>query len=118
MVLFVFSSCSVRKGIQSFFSDVTQESTTGKKSMKRLLQVTVSNKILECGTSGLNSDADEILFQRVDSKTSAVNALFYILPGFIISNFTRVIYTIVSFAGHELTLVYIPLYLQNRLLLI
>lgn len=106
MGCFVLSACSVRKGIQSFFAEVSPVATT-------------SVKVSKICTVTLNS-ADEILFkQNVTQTPASALVLFFLLPDFMLSVFffKKDKYLAVP-TNPDLSGSPVPLFIKNRLLLI
>ena len=106
MGCFVLSACSVRKGIQSFFAEVSPVATTNVKVSKIC-------------TTTLNS-ADGILFKQNVTQTSAsALVLFFLLPDFLLSVFffKKDKYLAVP-SNPDLSGSPVPLFIKNRLLLI
>lgn len=106
MGCFVLSACSVRKGIQSFFAEVSPVATSSVKASKIC-------------TASLNS-ADGILFkQNVTQMSASALILFFLLPDFMLSVFFfkkdkyLAIPTSPDLSGSP-----VPLFIKNRLLLI
>lgn len=122
LLICLFSSCTVRKGIQSFFSDtVSQRAGLTNKLMKNLL-VSPARLIVEktdCLAAHLNSSADELSFKPAALKTTVILLFAIILPGFI---FSLLVFlknrTELPRPESELRWSVIPLFLQNSLLLI
>lgn len=121
LLICLFSSCTVRKGIQSFFSDTVSQRTGSNKLMKNLL-VSPARLIVEktdCLAAHLNSSADELSFKPAALKTTVIVLFAIILPGFI---FSLLVFlknrTELPRPESELRWSVIPLFLQNSLLLI
>ncbi|RAJ28157.1 hypothetical protein [Pedobacter cryoconitis] len=121
LLICLLSSCAVRKGIQSFFSDTVSQSAVSNKLMKSLWgrpdQLIVEKA--DCLLAQLNSSTDEPIVKQSVLRTSLVMLFAFILPGFILS-------LLVSFKKQtelprpesKLRWPVIPLFLQNSLLLI
>lgn len=119
IVLSVFSSCSVRKGVQSLVSDAPQDSSAGKKGVKSAVHLSAVAEFPHCDNSGLSVDSDELLLQNIGPKIRVANVIFYLLqPG------PRHTYAAPLTRNDRYAVVRqgppdsVPLYLQNRILLI
>ncbi|MGY0038017.1 hypothetical protein [Pedobacter sp. NJ-S-72] len=121
IVICLLSSCTVRKGIQSFFSDTVAQNNLSGKLAKNLLvkQSSFTTETIDCFSAHLNSSADELMFKQSALKTSMVMLFAFILPGFILSllvSFKKL--THLPAPESQLRWSVIPLFLQNSLLLI
>lgn len=121
LLICLFSSCTVRKGLQSFFSDTVSQRAGSNKLMKNLL-VSPARLIVEkadCLVAHLNLSADELSFKPSALKTTVIVLFAIILPGFI---FSLLVFfknrTELPRPESELRWSVIPLFLQNSLLLI
>lgn len=106
MGCFVLSACSVRKGIQSFFAEVSPVAAT-------------SVKVSKICTATLNS-ADGILSkQHLNQMSASALILFFLLPDFLLSVFffKKDKYLAVP-SNPYLPGSPVPLFIKNRLLLI
>lgn len=107
MGCFVLSACSVRKGIQSFFAEVSPVATTSVKASKI------------CSVA-LNSVDGNLLFkQNIPQMSSSALVLFFLLPDFLLSVFflKKDKYLAVP-SNPDLSGSPVPLFIKNRLLLI
>ncbi|NQX43395.1 hypothetical protein HQN84_31390 [Pedobacter steynii] len=107
MGCFVLSACSVRKGIQSFFAEVSPVAATSVKASKIC-------------TASLNSADGNLLFkQDVTRKLPTALVLFFLLPDFLLSVFffKKDKYLAVP-SNPDLSATAVPLFIKNRLLLI
>jgi hypothetical protein len=121
IVICLLSSCTVRKGIQSFFSDTVSQSTASGKFVKNLLvkPSSFTTETIDCLSAHLNSSADELMFKQSALKTSMVMLFAFILPGFILSLLIPLKKrTRLPAPESQLRWSVIPLFLQNSLLLI
>lgn len=121
LFIYLFSSCTIRKGIQSFFSGTVSQRAGTNKLMKNLMArpVQLITGQADCLSANLNSSADELSFKPASLKTSIVMLFAFILPGFILSLPVPLKkYTELPRPESQLRWSVIPLFLQNSLLLI
>jgi len=122
ILICLLSSCTIRKSIQSFFSDTAVERTAvSGKSLRNLWtqQHQFGPKTVDCSKTYLNSSPDDPLFKQSISKTAVIMLFEFILPVFILSlllPFKKLI--ILHTPESQWRWSVIPLFLQNRLLLI
>lgn len=120
MVCFILSTCSLRKGIQSFFSPVVPVELGTKKSSKNTFSKDkiVSLSSLSC-SARVNSTDGDYLFKVPDIQKSVLNGLwlFFILPAFLCSVFLFKRNAAFSFDTiPDLSGTSVPLFIKNRLL--
>lgn len=121
LLICLFSSCTIRKGIQSFFSDTISQHKGTHKLMKNLLAkpAQLITRQADCLSANMNSSADELSFKPASLKASMGMLFAFILPGFILSLLLPLKkYTELPRPESQLRWSVIPLFLQNSLLLI
>lgn len=119
LLICLLSSCTIRKGIQSFFSDTVTQPARSAKLMKWVRPVQFIAEKANCLVTQLNSAADELSFKTGILKSSIVMLFAFILPGFILS----LLVSLKKRTGlpkpeSQLRWSVMPLFLQNSLLLI
>lgn len=127
MIVFcLFSSCVVRKGIQSFFPGTALESldfgktasplTANPSSLSRIPSV---NTVTDCKSAGEKSETMISFSHDGVYKSSVISLLFFILPSFLYSLrlWTKDRYDLLQ-PYSRMKWPDIPLFLRNRLLLI
>ncbi|PTS99818.1 hypothetical protein DBR11_11545 [Pedobacter sp. HMWF019] len=120
MMLCLISTCSIRKGLQSFFSQNTIEFTGSGK----LNKANIYNRNVEFSNASCNTGSDIQLGTQPTSlqeslRVAIIPFLFFVLPGFLLS--LRSLVKDHSVLPIPLSLLRWPqtaLFLQNRLLLI
>lgn len=107
MGCFVLSACSVRKGIQSFFAEVSPVASTSVKASKI------------CTVASSSADESLLFKQNVTQMSASALVLFFLLPDFLLSVlfFKKDKYSAVP-SGPDLSGSPVPLFIKNRLLLI
>ncbi|MBB5623301.1 nitrogen fixation/metabolism regulation signal transduction histidine kinase [Pedobacter cryoconitis] len=121
LLICLLSSCTVRKGIQSFFSDTVSQRAGSSKLMKNLLVRPVQLVVekVDCFAGHLNSSDDELNVKPGIFKSSILVLFAFILPGFILSLLISLKErTRLPEPESQLRWSVIPLFLQNSLLLI
>lgn len=122
MLIFIclLSSCSVRKGFQSFLSGEGFEYFASGKLVKPVIvNTTVDDAFESCSTATLGLDKIQSLTTPESSKIAIVPLLFFLLPGFLISlRVTIKDHAVLPVPYSLLQWSYLPLFLQNRLLLL
>lgn len=120
MGCFLLSACAVRKGLQSFFTEVSPVSQTTMKhnkilSSRDLLNTDVS---FSCATTLASEDLSSFK-QSMIQKSSSALLLFFLLPAFLLSVLSL---KKDKLSGIPSSLVPsgspVPLFIKNRLLLI
>lgn len=121
MGCFLLSACAVRKGLQSFFMEV---SPVGHTSMK-LNKILSSRDLLTadvaffCAPAVASEDGNTIFKSSITQQSSSALLLFFLLPTFLLS--------VLSLKKDKLSSVTsglvptgspVPLFIKNRLLLI
>jgi len=120
IVLCLISSCTIRKGIQAFLLGNAVERIAFSKPGKSLIQHKSFESVSsECNTVGQNLELQQSFVKQDSSKASMMPLLFLLLPAFLIS----LLRTIKDKTGlpvpySRLQWSCLPLFLQNRLLLI
>lgn len=121
MGCFLLSACAVRKGLQSFFTEVSPVSPTAMKLNKGLSSrdLLTSDIAFSCAVA-LPSEEGKFFFkQSMIEKSSSALMLFFLLPAFLLS--------VLSLKKDKLSRVStglvpsgspVPLFIKNRLLLI
>lgn len=119
LLICLLSSCTLRKGIQSFFSDTVAQPAGSAKLMKWVRPVQFIAEKADCLATQLNSAADELSFKPGILKSSIVMLFAFILPGFILLLLVSLKErTRLPEPESQLRWSVIPLFLQNSLLLI
>jgi len=121
VILCLVSSCSIRKGIESFFSDQLNTTLSFNKAAKSSL---IQKQDLEynsagCKVIGLGLDDVQLSVKQASSPMAMLPFLFLVLPEFLVSLLIGCkIPTVLPVPNSWLRWSYLPLFLQNRLLLI
>ncbi len=121
MGCFLLSACAVRKGLQSFFTEVSPVSQTAMKLNKILSSrdVMMTGATFSCSAALISEDGSSIFEQNMVQKSSSALMFFFLLPAFLLS--------VLSFKNDKLSVVPtglvfsgspVPLFIKNRLLLI
>ncbi len=121
MGCFLLSACAVRKGLQSFFTEVSPVSHTVLKLNKILSSrdVLSTDVAFSCAVALPSEDGKTIFKQSMIQKSSSALMLFFLLPAFLLS--------VLSLKKDKLSRVPsglvpsgspVPLFLKNRLLLL
>gem|GEM_PF-5637254 len=121
VILCLVSSCSIRKGIESFFSDGANKSLGFNKASKASLIQKQDLKFnsINCKLLGQGFEDQQVSLKQASSPVALVGLLFFVLPEFLISfliGFKSP--TVLPVPNSWLRWSYLPLFLQNRLLLI
>lgn len=119
MVCFILSTCSLRKGIQSFFSPVAPVELGTPKSAKNTFSKdkVVSLSSLSC-SARVNSTDGDYLFKVPEIQKSMTGLwFFFILPAFLCAVFLFKRNAAFSFdTMPDLSGTSVPLFIKNRLL--
>ncbi|WEK17739.1 MAG: hypothetical protein P0Y49_13125 [Candidatus Pedobacter colombiensis] len=118
IVLCLISSCSIRKGIQAIFTGNAIEHINGKPGKSVIQHKSVEYVAAECSTAGQNLDLQQSLTKQDSSKKAMMPLLFLLLPGFLLSLRTIKDKPGLPVPYSRLQWSCLPLFLQNRLLLI
>lgn len=121
MGCFLLSACAVRKGLQSFFTEVSPASQTAMKLNKILSSrdLLTTDVAFSCAATLASEDGKSFFKQSMIQKSSSTLMLFFLLPAFLLS--------VLSLKKDKLSRVPsglvpsgspVPLYIKNRLLLI
>lgn len=121
MGCFLLSACAVRKGLQSFFTEVSPVSHTAIKLNKLLLSrdLLTTDVAFTCAVALPSEDGKFFFKQSMIQKSSSALMLFFLLPAFLLS--------VLSLKKDKLSKVPsglvpsgspVPLFIKNRLLLI
>lgn len=122
VILCLLSSCSIRKSVLLLFSDHSIPSLVLNKGIKSGLvsRSGLEYKLVECGSIGQGLDDLQLsVRQAVTSPFSMLPFLVFVLPEFLLSLLKGVkAPTVLPVPNSRLRWSYLPLFLQNRLLLI
>ncbi|WP_316841551.1 hypothetical protein [Pedobacter gandavensis] len=121
MGCFLLSACAVRKGLQSFFTEVSPVSQTAMKLNKILSSrdLLITDAALSCAVALPSEDGNFFFKQSMTQKSSSALMLFFLLPTFLLS--------VLFLKKDKLSIVSsglvpagspVPLFIKNRLLLI
>lgn len=121
MGCFLLSACAVRKGLQSFFTEVNPVSHTAMKLNKILSSrdLRSSDVAFSCAPAITSEDGNTIFKSSITQQSSSALLLFFLLPTFLLS--------VLSLKNDKLSSVTsglvpsgspVPLFIKNRLLLI
>ncbi|MET3114928.1 hypothetical protein AAKU52_002668 [Pedobacter sp. CG_S7] len=120
IIICLLSSCSVRKGFQSFLSGESFEYFASGKLVKPIIaKATVDDAFKSCNTLNQGMEKIQSLTHAESSKIAMVPLLFFLLPGFLISlRVTIKDHAVLPVPYSLLQWSYLPLFLQNRFLLL
>lgn len=120
IVLCLISSCTIRKGIQAFLLGNAVERIAFSKPGKSIIQnKSIESVSSECNTAVQKLESQQSFLNQDSSKASMMSLLFLLLPAFLLS-LQRTIKdkTGLPVPYSRLQWSCLPLFLQNRLLLI
>ena len=121
MGCFLLSACAVRKGLQSFFTEVSPVSHMTMKLNKSLSSrdLLSTDVAFSCAPAVASEDGNSIFKQSMTQKSSSALLLFFLLPTFLLS--------VLSLKKDKLSSIPsglvpsgspVPLFIKNRLLLL
>lgn len=121
IILVTISSCAVRKGLQYLFSGEAPSTTLSGKAVKASLATSPNVNVLNFFCEQVEKSKDALIptFNAHSSGTSKVPLYFILIPAFLISVFSLYKdHTYLPVPCALLNWPQLPLFLQNRLLLI
>ncbi|MEJ5963576.1 hypothetical protein [Pedobacter immunditicola] len=122
VILCLLSSCSIRKSVASLFSDQSSSYLVFNKGTKSsaVNKSGLDYNSVECKLTGQALDDTQLsIKQAVSSPLAMLPFLFLVLPEFLVSLLIGIkTPTILPVPNSWLRWAYLPLFLQNRLLLI
>ena len=121
VVLCLISSCAMRRSITSLFSTESQASLVTNKATKGnlLIKDGFEYSSTDCKVTGQGLDDQQVSLKQLSSPIAWLAIFFFVLPEFLVSLFPGLkTPTVIQTPSSWLRWSYLPLFLQNRLLLI